>query len=275
MITKKILWGPTMKLFLNTAVLCAIPKLVNAAEKKLQELITPDTPDITQLERDAKIAAENLEAAKYDRERFTFPNWEREPDAYDEQGNLLDIESPYTEVDTKQEFDLLNDQDMAHELIQERPNERARVVHGNGSRIHEADMANNYKKNPPAEHPRYTKQKGFTKCMLPITKEVHDKINEIWRWMQDENKRLPQGSRHKKYITDDAAISTNEYFGNTWGISTLTKCIRRPGCKTRLERDDCLSQAEVDALANGEVIRSVSEFSKMDKLNIKTKKEET
>jgi len=273
---KFIFWTPTMKLFLNTAVLCAIPKFVNAAEAKIKEWSTPDDqPPTFTAEEVNKILEEqevnNLAVEEMNRQENKNTIIQLEQEIRKELGAEFDTAlTKKIEKDAQTAFEAQKQH--PQKIIEKLPPTEGTAWGPSSNTIYEGNQATSYndsvngKKDP---EPIKSSRAPFTKNMAPITKEIHDKINEVWTGMLAINTTEGRTKGAFPYCMDDAARTTNEYFDTDWGVSTLTKCLRAPGCKTRIERDDCPSQAEVD----GEVTRSVSEFSKMNKLNIKTKKE--
>ncbi len=259
-----IVLGPTMKLFLRTAVLCIIPKFVNAAEAQIKKLATPAVPTNKELEQQAIEDIQNKEA------------WEQKHNPKKHEQYIIPEFS--TAIAQSNIFmpERVNTHKNPVDVIDPR-GDRGQVVYGSKCTVQESKLGSRF--NESVTNKKQTKNtplyrsSGWTNNPNPITKEVHDTCNEFWREMSKRNKIAGKTNRRYPFTKNDAARATNVFWNEDWGVSTLTKCLRDPGCSTRLERDDCPSYEEVYGTPP-KVIRSVSQFIDMNKLGT-IEKEET
>lgn len=265
MIMKKIFWGPTMKLFINTAGLCIIPKLVNAAEKKLKELATPDiikeepkNPEIDQAIYDEMMQDLALDA-------LTDPNRTEDPDQILKEISQADVTK---EINSAIAKSIIENASTNPELIRNAVNHSAGpmdippakhipevdedgvinpqakkegIVQGTGCTTQESTMGDNYNK-------AHKKKNGLVKRVptqrkprdnSKITQDDWDYANKIWKQLQEENAKHPSWTVTQRYNYEHVTEMFNRDLGRNKSVKAIGRLITKPTNKTYIARIDC------------------------------------
>ena len=250
-----------MKLFINTAGLCIIPKLVNAAETQLTKWMTPDTLTNAQLEHNAKIAAENLEATRIAADEpleYTINVDLANPrqELHDAHVQLYDahvlakldadsikstgpMDLPTPEYAPKVDKDgVINPQAI-----------KAGIVQGQGSTIQEANMGKRFNKTKKLGNrtPTIRKKRDSTK----ITQDDWDFANKIWANMVAENCAHPEWTIHEQYNHSHLTKIFNKERGFSKAVKSIGRLVNDPKYASHKPRIACPPYEE-------EVIGSVS-----------------